>query len=147
MILYQLYCPKFFLFVCDTLCFINFNIYVTVLLLLPAMIERGLTLECQEVGLLFILPLLQIISGGTNDVEKEDCKSTTLASNVFANVQNLIFINSFEESRDTVSLIHTSFCKFDFKTFINVRFYCYYFKRLSLACLLESFIITFEICF
>ena len=67
------------------------------------MIERGLTLECQEVGLLFILPLLQIMSDGTNDVEKEDSKSTTLASNVFKNIQNLIFINSFEESKHTVS--------------------------------------------
>ena len=94
--------------------------YVSVLLLLPAMIEKGITLECQEVGLLFILPLLQIMSDDTNDVDKEDSKSTALASNMFVNVQNLIFINTFEESKDAVSL-NPSFINLISKTFHCVQ--------------------------
>ena len=67
------------------------------LLLLPAMIERGSAQECQEMGFLLILPLLQVLSDGADGVDQEESESTELASNVFLNVQNLILLDNFDK--------------------------------------------------
>ena len=52
------------------------------------------TVDCQDIGFLLILPLLQVLSDG------DKCKSTALASNVFSNIQNLILMENLERKTD-----------------------------------------------